>query len=476
MRSDLVILSFFLDSKRIELAELYSIIDIETTGGTARSHKIIEIAIITFDGTRVLDTYATLINPGRYVPPFITSLTGISNEMLKDAPAFEEVAGTILQKTEGKIFVAHNVNFDYSFLKQEFNILGQGFDRKKLCTVRLAKKIMPGFRSYGLGTLTNALGISIENRHRALGDARATAEVLRILIENDIQDFIGFSLKKNSREATLPSNLPKQVFDDLPEKTGVYYFHNERGKVLYVGKARNIKQRILGHFTSGSGSSKRLFHERIHHISYELTGSELVALLLESKEIKRLWPEYNRVQKHASKNYGLFQYVDRSGYRRLSVSGIPAGVWPIINFKELQEARSFVYELVKKFKLCPKLCGLQKSAHACFDYKLGQCDGACAGSISTEVYNDRFETAMNSVSEDKMTFAIIGKGRAPEEKSLVLVENGIYLGHGYTDHDFPADRFNELKRRISFYPDDRDIQKILHLYMKKSTRDEIIYF
>lgn len=455
---------------------MYTVVDIETTGGTARSHKIIEVAIVTFDGKKIIDSYATLINPKKYVPPFITSLTGISNDMVETAPTFEEVAETILEKTEDKIFVAHNVNFDYSFLKQEFNILGIKFDRKKLCTVRLAKKIIPGFRSYSLGSLTDDLGIEISDRHRALGDAEATAKVLEILIKKDNDNFIAHSLKKTSREATLPPHLSKEVFDSLPEKTGVYYFHNDKGKVVYVGKAKNIKSRIVGHFTGDSGKGKRLFHENIHNISYELTGNELVALLLESREIKRLWPEYNRVQKYASKNHGLFQYVDRNGYARFTISKIQLGTKALINFKNFQEGRLYINELVRKYKLCPKLCGLQQSDGECFDVKLGICDGACSGKISPDYYNKRFDLALASLEQGKKTFAVIGNGRDHQEKTLVLVENGIYLGHGYSDYNAPANSFDELKDRITSFPDNQDVQKILNLYMKNPKGDQVVYF
>jgi DNA polymerase-3 subunit epsilon len=455
---------------------LFTVVDIETTGGTAQFHRVIEVAIVTVHDTGIVDQYATLINPQRHIPPFITSLTGISNEMVEDAPTFREVADVILEKTEGKVFVAHNVNFDYSFLKQEFNNLDIKFDRKKLCTVRLAKKIFPGFRSYGLGTLTSQLGIEINDRHRALGDAVATAQVLELLIKNDREDFIGHSLKKNSREATLPANLPREVFESLPEKTGVYYFHDGKGKVVYVGKAKNIKSRILGHFTGESGTGKRLFHENIHNISYELTGNELIALLLESREIKRLWPEYNRAQKVAFSNFGLYQYSDRRGYLRFSVSKMQPGTQGITTFRSFQEGRSCLNEWIKKFRLCPKLCGLQKSEGACFDHKLGLCDGACNGDISPEYYNKRVKLAMESLNDEKKTYAIVGMGRGSQEKSLVLVENGIYLGHGFTDYNQPASTFDELRDRITSYTDNHDIQKILSLHLKKPNGDEVVYF
>jgi len=458
------------------LPESFTVVDVETTGGTARSHKIIEIAIVTVKDGRIVDHYSTLVNPQKAIPTFITSLTGISDGMVETAPVFLDIADKILELTENRIFVAHNVNFDYSFLKQEFNLLGKRFDRKKLCTVRLAKKIFPGFRSYSLGSLSSQLAIKINDRHRALGDALATAKVLELLIKNDADHFIDFSLKKTSREATLPANISRQEFEKLPEKTGVYYFHDHKGKVVYVGKAKNIKNRILGHFTGESSNGKRLFHEKIHNISYELTGNELIALLLESREIKRHWPEYNRAQKYTSANYGLYQYTDRLGYERFTLSRIQKGSKAITNFKSLQEGRNFLNDWTKKFKLCPKLSGLQKASGACFDHTLGICDGACNGEISAGVYKARVEHALENLKEDKKTFAIIGHGRDSREKSLVLVENGIYLGHGFSDSDLPASSFEELKDRITPFSDNHDIQNILHVHLRKSNEDEVIYF
>ncbi len=455
---------------------MFTVVDIETTGGTASSHKIIEVAVVTLNEGKIMNQYSTLVNPQKLIPPFITSLTGITNEMVEDAPTFSEIADAILDITEGKVFVAHNVNFDYSFLKQEFNTLGLKFDRKKLCTVRLSKKIYPGYKSYGLGSLTNRLGIEIDGRHRALGDAIATAKVLELLIKNDRDGFIDYSLKKTSREATLPANLPKDVFEKLPEKTGVYYFHDQKGKVVYVGKAKNIKSRIIGHFTGESSNGKRLFHETIYDISYELTGNELIALLLESREIKRLWPEYNRSQKFTSANHGLFHYTDREGYQRFTVSKIQPGAKAITNFRIFQEGRNFLYDWIKKFKLCPKLCGLQKSVGECFDYKLGSCDGACKREILADYYNKRVELALSSLEEEKKTYAIVGNGRESNERSVVLVENGIYLGHGFADYDLPAHSFEELKDQITSFSDNHDIQKILNMHLKNAKADEVIYF
>ncbi|MCU0398590.1 MAG: exonuclease domain-containing protein, partial [Cyclobacteriaceae bacterium] len=228
---------------------MYAIVDIETTGGYADHHRITEIAIYHHNGIEITDHFYTLINPGRRIPPFITGLTGITSEMVEQAPPFEEVAESIYALLEGRVFVAHNAHFDYSFLKKEFEQAGIAWSAKKLCTVRLSRKIIPGLRSYSLGSLAESLGIHIKNRHRAGGDAEATAKIFSLLLNRDASGHISKSLKRNSGETILPPNLPKEEFDRLPAKPGVYYFLNERSHVIYVGKANNIKKRIAGHFT-----------------------------------------------------------------------------------------------------------------------------------------------------------------------------------------------------------------------------------
>ena len=271
---------------------MYAIVDIETTGGYAANHRITEVAIYHHDGMHITDSFHTLINPERNIPYYITGLTGITTEMVLEAPAFREIADDIFKRLEGKIFVAHNAHFDYSFLKKEFEEAGINWQSKKLCTVRLSRKIIPGLRSYSLGSLSESLGIKILNRHRAGGDAEATVKIFDQLLRRDRDSYILKTLKRNSGETVLPPNLPREEFDRLPLLAGVYYFHNARGNVIYVGKAINIKKRIAGHFTGDAREwSRSKIRNEIHHISYELTGNELIALILESQEIRRLWPK-----------------------------------------------------------------------------------------------------------------------------------------------------------------------------------------
>ncbi|MCU0382501.1 MAG: 3'-5' exonuclease, partial [Cyclobacteriaceae bacterium] len=195
---------------------MYAIVDIETTGGYAENHRITEIAIAWHDGIQAGEVYRTLINPERNIPSYITGLTGITNEMVATAPRFAEVAHEIFDRIKDKIFVAHNAHFDYSFLKKELEQVGFRWQTKKLCTVRLSRKIIPGLRSYSLGNLAESLGIQINNRHRAEGDALATVKVFDTLLRRDQQGVIIKALKRNSGETILPPNLEKSEFDRLP--------------------------------------------------------------------------------------------------------------------------------------------------------------------------------------------------------------------------------------------------------------------
>ena len=454
---------------------MYSIVDIETTGSFTGRHKITEIAIYIFDGNEVIDEYQTLINPETSIPPYISSMTGITNKMVENAPKFYEVAKEIFLKLDGHIFVAHNVNFDYNFIRQEFKSLGGDFHAKKLCTVRLSRKIMPGLPSYSLGNLTRHLGIQNNGRHRAYGDARATVDLFKHLLEHDANKQIAKALKRNSYEATLPPNLSKEQFSDLPEKTGVYYFFDRKGKVIYVGKAKNIKSRIKGHFSAGSETTQKqnLFRE-IFDISYELCGNELIALLFEAHEIKRLWPPYNRSQKRVSWNYGIYNYEDQKGYKRFSISRVRTSGKPFLVFKNQMGARSFLLKLIDEYELCPKLSGIQKSSTACFDYQIRKCHGACIGKESPGRYNKRYNKAIVAHQSLNESIAIIGSGREPDESSVVWMEKGEYHGFGYFDSTIDLGNVLQLKSYIQSYSDDQDIQRIIQMYLRNKKDYRII--
>ena len=448
---------------------LYSIIDIETTGGHASGNRIIEIAIFNFDGENIVDTYQTLINPERRIPPFISSLTGITDEMVADAPVFRDVAKEILSFTNESIFVAHNVNFDYTFVKKELAAIEIPFNRPKLCTVRLSRKIFPGLPSYSLGNLCGSLSIDIKDRHRATGDAAATTQLLHKLLLNDTENFIGKSLKPNSLETLLPAHLPREQFDSLPDVAGVYYFHDAKGKVIYVGKAINIKKRIISHFSGKQQSIKsQQFMNAIHGASFETCGSELLALLLESSEIKKYWPVYNRIQKFSEKNYGIYQYEDSSGYLRFSIAPITKQHKPVVSFRSIGEARQFLLQKVEEHELCHRRSGLQTANCS----EIVQCL-VCNGRISIGAYNTKIESALLSFDDNKRTYVIKQSGRYVGEYAVVLVEAGKYLGYGYVPDDITATSLEELKPFVNGHTDNQDIQKILAMYMRSTVVYEV---
>ena len=267
----------------------FAIVDIETTGGFPQQHGITEIAIVLMNGSQIEEQYSTLVNPHQPIPPFIVNMTGISDAMVSKAPSFSAVAGKIYQLLHDRIFVAHNVNFDYSFIKHQLKNSGYELTAKKLCTVRLGRKIFPGLPSYSLGNLCRSLQINIDNRHRAGGDAKATVQLFDYYLANNGEVFINDMLKKLSKEQWLPLHLDKKEIDKLPAKPGVYYFHNSKDKVVYVGKAINIKKRVSSHFTHNDPDRKRQnFLRNIHKISHKECATELEALVLESTEIKKL--------------------------------------------------------------------------------------------------------------------------------------------------------------------------------------------
>lgn len=446
---------------------MYAIVDIETTGGSAAYHKITEIAILIHDGKRVVDEYQTLINPECGIPIGITTLTGISNEMVVDAPRFYEVAKEIFQMLEGNIFVAHNVNFDYSFIKKGFQDLGGNLNLKKLCTVRLSRKILPGHKSYSLGRLCDGLGIANHARHRAMGDAKATAELMTLLVENDDQNQIQRFLKRNSGEADLPPYLPKETFENLPESTGVYYFHDEHGKILYIGKANDIKKRVRNHFSNTDVVYKQGLKDKLYDISYEICGDELIAFLLESAEIKKHFPPFNKAQKFTTAKYGLYHYEDGRGNQRLSIGKSSKGHRPLMSFTSFDRARNYLITLVKTHNLHPELCSLPATMMQYFGYSFKE------GTEEDDEFNERMLEAIQAIKADSQTYCLLGAGRNTNEKSIVLIEKGKYCGFGFYEEEQQFETATSVKDIIQQYPDTPDVQRIINQFLEKRQRIQL---
>lgn len=451
----------------------YAIIDIETTGGSPRTEKITEIAIFIHDGQQVIDEFTTLINPERTIPAYITSLTGITNEMVADAPKFYEVAKEIVLFTDACIFVAHNANFDYGFIKTEFKNLGFDYQRKTLDTVRLSRKLLPGHASYSLGRLCDDLGIRINGRHRAAGDALATVKLFELLLQHngafqEAADHKAYKLLKG-----IDSAFHRELVAKVPEAIGVYYFFDEAQQLIYIGKSINLKKRVNQHLRNASGKKALELRQRIARVDVILTGSELVALLLESDEIKKHKPLYNRQQRRSLLNIGLMASYDLKGYINLKLERLTAkSEVPLATFANITEAKNFVFKRVEYYHLCQKLCGLYHAEGACFHSGIGQCKGACTGLEPADEYNQRAREFIQSFDYTYPNFLLIDKGRHADEKAVVHVKNGKYLGFGYVDAGEPQE-YGQLADAITPHADNRDVQQIIRSYLRQGRYERL---
>lgn len=443
---------------------MYAIVDIETTGSYAAANGITEISIQLSDGHSITGQYSTLVNPGQPIPPYITAMTGISNQMVASAPKFEEVAEKIYNLLHDRIFIAHNVSFDYSFVKSHLRESGYELNTQKLCTVRLSRKIFPGLASYGLGKLSSALGVTITERHRAAGDAIATATIFHLLVANDREDHIRKSLQRNSKEWILPPNVPREHFEALPYTPGVYFFHDNKGKVVYVGKANNIRYRVNSHFSNNSESrQKQNFMRHVYAISYQPCGTELMACILESAEIKKRWPVFNSSQKRWEDTYGIFVYEDRRGYLRLAIDKNRKRLSPLYSFHYLVDGQAILRKLVREFGLCPKLCFLQKDHIPCEGMEEGYCKGACDHLEKAGRYNKRVQKAVDSLSVQP-SYVIIDRGINGDDQSCILVCDGVFYGMGYIPAGETIDDLDLLKARLTQYRENSFIRNLVSGY------------
>lgn len=453
---------------------MYAILDIETTGGQFNEEGITEIAIYKFDGHEVVDQFISLVNPEIPIQPFVVKLTGINNAMLRSAPKFFEVAKRIIEITSDCIIVAHNASFDYRILRTEFRRLGYDFEAKTLCTVELAKKLIPEQTSYSLGKLVRALGIPMADRHRASGDAMATVKLFKMLLEKDLEktivkDFIKLEVEKGIAPKLL------DLVNQMPAKTGIYYIYNEAGTLIYIGKSQNIKKRINQHFTGITTKSKKIQAE-VFTITYDETGSELIALLKESKEVKINRPRYNRSQRKTFFPYALYAEKDSNGYMNLKLEKADGRKKEITSYANIQEGKNALFRLTAKYTLCQKLTGLYQTNKECFQYKIKECDGACIGEITPEIYNARVKELLAENSFENKSMILIDRGRNVNERSAVLIENGVYKGYAYYDLNYQITNIEILKNILIPMQNNRDVKNIIHNYIRKTKNLKILHF
>lgn len=458
--------------------QVFAITDIETTGGGISGNRITEICIVKVQNGKVLEKFSSLINPEADIPKYITALTGIDNELVKDAPAFGEVAEEIDRFTGNTIFVAHNIGFDYEVLRKEFKNIGRNFQRRKLCTIRLSRKLIPNLLSYSLGRLCDTIGIPHLNPHRAEGDADATVILFQRLFSldegDDFKVFKSF-LNAQSKQATLPPHLSMEQFDELPEEPGVYLFKNQKHKVIYVGKAKNIRKRVLTHFYEKKSQKYHLGQETFS-IDFEETGNEFIAFLRESHLIQQHFPKYNRAQKKPSEVFHIIHYQNRLGIKQLAIAKGKISTDISNTFYSQREAIEALENLCLKFRLCPRFTSLQTNVEHCSHFLIKDCDGICRGEEKVETYNEKVEEAVNHLTHSKSSFAIHSKGRSREEISFVLIKEGKYSGFGFFSREESMMDMTDYEPFLKKQKSNHHIQSIIRSHLRKIGEKNVVFY
>lgn len=433
---------------------MFAVVDIETTGSFAADNGITEIGIVLHNGVEVEGVYHSFVNPEKPIPPFVSKLTGIYNYTVADAPVFTTIADKVYNLLRNRIFVAHNVNFDYTFIKHHLEKAGYDWGVNKICTVRLARKVFPGYTKYGLESITAHLGIVNKKAHSAYGDALATAELLTMCYQKGGEAAVMEMLKREHQDHILPPNLPKEQVKILPQTSGVYYFKNAAKKVIYVGKAKNIKQRVTSHFVGDDRSKKRQdFLRHIHHVDCTTTPTEFAAILLESIEIRRLWPAYNVSQKANDQRFGIYVFEDQRGYLRLGIDKRKPILQAIAHTGLYWDAHRILWQMVRKFDLLPGLCFLSKKIDANIP--------------AIDEYNVRVSNAINWVQKQRESFVI--QEFTGEFYHCVVVENGEFVGMGNFGIKAVkrAKSLLDFKQKIKKYPSNDTIRSCVYLFKEK---------
>ncbi len=446
---------------------MFAIVDIETTGGSlAQGSRITEVAVVIHDGEKITNHYSTLINPESYIPSFITNLTGITNQMVENAPIFSEVAGNLLSLFENRIFVAHNVSFDYGHLLNEFKRCGIKYSSEKICTCTMSRKIFPGFGSYSLGTLSKSLGVKLEKHHRALNDANAAAQILDLLIRKaGIETIKNYTIPKIKEH-----QLPHHLLENLPETHGVYFFHDKDKKVFYIGKANNIRKRVAQHLNKRSYKSEK-FKSLIDSVTYTETGNELLACLIELQEIKKQLPFFNRAGKSPAL-FGLFSFLSNGSYHSFYVDEIKGDDVPLRTFKSKKAAEEFLYENTKLYNLCASINKLERTNSSCFLNQTKICFGACTKIETFEDYNERAIHFLSSIKTDTEEVIVIDKGKNYYEKTAVVYCKG-KLGYTYFNVDEQIS-IEDLSERLIYFNMSEDMLRVFNSFVSRKKYRKII--
>lgn len=447
--------------------ETLAIVDLETTGTSPVYGRIIEIGILRVEGGSVVRTFESLVNPGCFINPAIEQLTGISNDAVLTAPPFDEISADVAAMLEGAIFVAHNARFDYGFLKNEFRRLGISWNAKCLCTMKLSRKLFPELPRHDLGSIIRRFGLTCDHRHRAMGDARAVYDFLVALAGGESRDRATRAMSEILKSSRLPTGLDRTVVDGLPETPGVYLLFGRDGELLYVGKSKNIRGRVLGHFAGDQKSAKEteMCHQ-VHAVEARATAGNLGASLLESRLIKELRPIYNRASRERRKLIVARRHITRDGYESISLEEIDrieakshASIMAI--FKSMKQAKEFLVQKAKSHNLCYRLLGLERGRSYCFGFHVRQCAGACMGEEPAPMYNTRVEEAFKERRIKAWPFdgTIVIEEKGADLGEVFFVDQWCLVG-SYSYSDDGSDRHVKGEHRFDY-----DSYKILLRYL-----------
>ena len=455
-------------NEKVLSPKLYSVIDVETTGGQPSNSKITDISIFVTNGYEVLDEFSSLVNPNMPIPEFITQLTGIDDDMVSEAPLFEEIARKIIEITENTTFVAHNVNFDFGMVSGEFERLGYSYEREKLCTVRLARKYIPGHRSYSLGNICGELGIPINGRHRARGDAEATVELFNIIMNASE----GYPTVQNEKWINnLPAHISRTQVDSLPQGPGIYYLKDANENVIDLDASEHVQKAIIKLLQSKAKKSKEI-KSQLHTIESEPYGWSLIAQLKALDE-KQKSCDLKPKKTAKSPSFGLSIRFDLFGYANLSIEKIKPNAEGERRFHSLKEGRVFIKGICEQHKICDSLSGIELKSGC----KNLTCKGACRQLELAEKYNERVLLAINNTSQSQRNFALIQKNGDQEIRQVVLVENDELVGFGELNSDQAIYDKKQISEIIKVEKSTKEKMIIIENYVIKETaKFDLVYF
>lgn len=436
-------------------------VDLETTGATATADRITEVGIVEVDEDGSVREWSSLVNPHCRIPEFIEGLTGISNAMVATAPSFEDLAEQIQRRLAGRIFLAHNARFDHGFLKNEFSRIGIDFRPTVLCTVKLSRKLYPGFAKHNLDTLVERHRLQVTERHRALGDAKLIWQFWQVIQATLPAAQIDAAVRELTARPSLPSHLDAGLVDALPATHGVYLFFDDSALPLYIGKANNLRRRVLSHFSADHTSSQELeIAQKIRRIEWIETAGELGALLKEAALIKKLMPSHNHRLRRNEEicAWRLVQQGERWKLALVNTDDLFFGTEDNLfgPFGSSRKATNALKAVADQHQLCHALLGLEKvrSGKACFSSQVNQCSGACVGRESTAAHGARLMTALEPLRLRRWPFE--GPIGIREGAVLHLVANWSYLGTASND----ADAWDLIAQGQPQF--DRDVYQLLH--------------